>query len=95
MAIEVIRLGILQELSALNRVKDGPEAFVMYVATSTGSLGSFIVGVLVAGIGMLTIPSISTWIISTSGVTNAARVGAGAIQKSIRGVGVITRDSGG
>ena len=34
MAIEVVRLGILQELAALNQVKDDPEAFVMYVATS-------------------------------------------------------------
>jgi hypothetical protein len=91
MAIEVVRLGILQELAALNRVKDDPEAFVMYVATSSGSIGSFIVSILVAAIGMLTIPSISTWIINTSGVTNAARVGGGVMQKTISSLGAGAR----
>lgn len=94
MAIEVVRLGILQELAALNRVKDDPEAFVMYVATSSGSIGSFIVSILVAAIGMLTIPSISTWIINTSGVTNAARIGGGVLQKSISSLGSAARSAG-
>lgn len=92
MAIEVVRLGILQELAALNRAKDDPEAFIMYVATSSGSMSSFIVAVLVAAIGMLTIPSISTWIISTSGVTNAARVGGSAVQKTITVSGAAARN---
>lgn len=91
MAIEVVRLGILQELAALNRAKDDPEAFVMYVATSSGSISSFIVAILVAAIGMLTIPSISTWIINTSGVTNAARVGGGVMQKTISTIGAGAR----
>jgi hypothetical protein len=93
MAIEVVRLGILQELAALNQVKDDPEAFVMYVATSSGSMGNFIVAILVAAIGMLTIPSISTWIISTSGVTNAARVGGGVMQKSVSALGAGARQT--
>ena len=92
MAIEVVRLGILQELAALNRAKDDPEAFIMYVATSSGSMSSFIVAILVAAIGMLTIPSISTWIISTSGVTNAARVGGGVVQKTITVSGAAARN---
>ena len=92
MAIEVVRLGILQELAALNRAKDDPEAFIVYVATSSGSMSSFIVAILVAAIGMLTIPSISTWIISTSGVTNAARVGGGVVQKTITVSGAAARN---
>jgi hypothetical protein len=93
MAIEVVRLGVLQELAALNQVKDDPEAFVMYVATSSGSMGNFIVAILVAAIGMLTVPSISTWIISTSGVTNAARVGGGVMQKSVSALGAGARQT--
>lgn len=82
MAIEVIRLGVLKELNALNSVKTDPNAFVMYVATSSGNLFSFIASILVAAIGMLTIPSISTWIVSTSGATNAMRTGGSIIMKS-------------
>jgi hypothetical protein len=91
MAIEVVRLGIMQELEALNQVKDDPEAFVMYVATSSGSMGSFIVSVLVAAIGMLTIPSISTWIVSTSGATNAMRTAGGVMYKSVQALGAGAR----
>ena len=87
MAIEVVRLGILQELAALNQVKDDPEAFVMYVATSSGEMGSFVVSILVAAIGMLTVPSISTWIVSTSGATNAMRTAGGVIHQSAAAVG--------
>jgi hypothetical protein len=87
MAIEVVRLGIMQELAALNQVKDNPDAFVMYVATSSGSMGSFIAAILVAAIGMLTIPSISTWIVSTSGATNAMRTAGGVMQQSVSALG--------
>ncbi len=82
MAIEVIRLGVLKELTALNAVKTDPNAFVMYVATSSGNLFSFIASILVAAIGMLTIPSISTWIVSTSGATNAMRTGGSVVMRS-------------
>lgn len=69
-----------------------PDADAIYIFITNGifSFGTVIISFLVGAIAMFTVPSISTWIISTSGVTSAAstagrasavvggKVGAGA-----------------
>lgn len=69
-----------------------PNADAIYIFITNGifSFGTVIISFLVGAIAMFTVPSISTWIISTSGVTSAAstagrasamvggKVGAGA-----------------
>ena len=45
--------------------------FILYVSQNDGGANYFIVALLLGAFVMLTIPAISTWIISTSGITNA------------------------
>lgn len=58
------------------------QAIQVFATNGVYSFGTVIIALLVGAIAMLTVPSISTWIISTSGVTSAAstagRAAAGA-----------------
>ena len=46
-------------------------AFILYVSQNDGGSNFFIVSLLLGALVMMTIPAISTWIISTSGITYA------------------------
>lgn len=50
----------------------GVEALAAYAGNGVMSFGMVIISFIVGGLVMLTVPSMSTWIVSTSGVTSAA-----------------------
>jgi len=56
-------------------------AFVMYVGMTSGGVNSFLLTALLGAFAMLTIPFVSTWIVSTTGVGQAVggMVGGAAI----------------
>ena len=71
MSMVVVQYGIEREIELLRYVLGNEAAFIMYVSQNDGGSFFFIVSLLVGGLSMLTIPVISTWIISTSGVSQA------------------------
>jgi hypothetical protein len=55
------------------------QALGMFASNGLLSFGMVIVTFLIGGLTMLTVPSISTWIVSTSGITSASStMGRGA-----------------
>jgi hypothetical protein len=55
------------------------EKLVAFASNGLLSFGMVIVTFLIGGLTMLTVPSISTWVVSTSGITSAASsMGRGA-----------------
>jgi hypothetical protein len=59
------------------------QALAMFASNGVLSFGMVIVTFLIGGLSMLTVPSISTWIVSTSGITSAAStMGRGASNMS-------------
>ena len=60
------------------------EMFIAYVGSSSGHLSFYMVALLMAALSMLSIPVISTWIINTTGVSQAfttvARTGTGMLK---------------
>lgn len=66
-----------QELLATNGER--LEKLALFASNGVLSFGMVIVTFLIGGLTMLTVPSISTWIVSTSGITSAAStMGRGA-----------------
>ena len=71
MSMVVVQYGIEREIELLRYVLGNEAAFILYVSHNDGGSFFFIVSLLIGGLTMLTIPVISTWIISTSGVSHA------------------------
>lgn len=67
----LIRYALEKELLLLDFVLQDETAFFFYISSNDGSTNFYLVSLLVGGLAMLTIPIISTWIISTSGIGNA------------------------
>ncbi len=67
----LIRYALEKELLLLDFVLQNETAFFFYISSNDGSTNFYLVSLLVGGLAMLTIPIISTWIISTAGVGNA------------------------
>lgn len=62
------------------------QAIQVFATNGLYSFGTVIIALIVGAIAMLTVPSISTWIISTSGITSAASTAgraAGGAGKSV------------
>jgi hypothetical protein len=67
----VVQYGIERETELLRYVLSNEVAFILYVSQNDGGANFFIISLLLGAMVMLTIPVISTWIISTSGVSQA------------------------
>lgn len=74
----VLKYGLETEIGILEEVMDDEAAFLMYVTQTSGDVSIYIVCALIAGVSMLTIPIVSTWIIQTSGVGQAIGAVTGA-----------------
>lgn len=71
LSLIVMEYGLGREIDILNEALSNEAAFVMYVGMTSGGVNSFILTAILGGLGMLTIPFISTWIVSTTGVGQA------------------------
>lgn len=80
-SLTIVQYALISEIDTLEHVLSNEAAFTMYVAMSSGGVNSFIISMLVGAFSMLTIPIISTWIVSTAGVGQAVGgfVGGAAI----------------
>ncbi len=75
------KYGIEREIEILEYALRNEAAFVMYVGMTSGGVNSFLLTALLGAFAMLTIPFVSTWIVSTTGVGQAVggMVGGAAI----------------
>lgn len=71
LSLIVMEYGIEREIEILEYALSNEAAFVMYVAMTSGGVNSFILTAILGGLGMLTIPFVSTWIVSTTGIGQA------------------------
>lgn len=67
----VVQYGIERETELLQYVLNNEAAFILYVSQNDGGANFFIVSLLLGAFVLMTIPAISTWIITTSGITQA------------------------
>lgn len=81
LSLIVMEYGLEREIEILKEALSNEAAFVMYVAMTSGGVNSFILTAILGGLGMLTIPFVSTWIVSTTGIGQAVggMVGGAAI----------------
>lgn len=70
-SLVVMQYGLEREIEILEYALKNEAAFVMYVGTMSGGVNSFILTALLGAFSMLTIPFVSTWIVSTTGVGQA------------------------
>lgn len=71
LSMVLVQYGMEREIELLRYALSNEAAFIFFVSQNSGGANFFIVSLLIGGLAMLTIPVISTWIISTSGVGNA------------------------
>ncbi len=71
LSMVIVQYGIERETEFLQYILNNEAAFILYVSQNDGGANFFIVSLLLGAFVMLTIPAISTWIISTSGITQA------------------------
>jgi len=80
----LVRYGQEREIEVLNAVTENEEMFIAYVGSSTGHISFYLVSLLMAALAMLCIPVISTWIVNTTGVsqafTSVARTSTGMLK---------------
>jgi len=80
----LVRYGQEREIEILEAATKNEELFIAYVGSSTGHLSLYLVSLLMASLAMLCIPVISTWIINTTGVsqafTSVARASTGMLK---------------
>lgn len=88
-SLVIMQYSLEREIEILEYALSNEAAFVMYTSMSSGGVNMFIITCLIGAVSMLTIPFVSTWIISTTGVGHAiggmvagtmviAKAGAGA-----------------
>lgn len=83
MSMVVVQYGMEREIEFLRFVLKNEAAFMLYISQNDGGSYFFIVTLLIGGLVMLTIPVISTWIISTSGVNQAVSQMTMGLRKAI------------
>ena len=71
LSMVLVQYGMEREIELLRFVLQNEAAFIFYVSQNDGGSNFFIVTLLIGGLTMLSVPIISTWIISTSGVGSA------------------------
>jgi hypothetical protein len=86
LAMVLVQYGMEREIEILRFILRNEAAFIHYVTQTNVGANFFILSLLIGGLTMLTIPIISTWIISTTGVGNAISAmsrGAGRVMRLI------------
>lgn len=84
----LIRYSLEQEISRMNHLAQVDEAaFMKWTMFSPGLMGYYVVGLLVGGAVMLSVPSVSTWIVSSSGVNSAVSASAGGAASGAQAIG--------
>ena len=80
-SLVAMQYGLEREIEILEYTLRNEAAFVMYVGMTSGGVNSFLLTALLGAFAMLTIPFVSTWIVSTTGVGQAigGMVGGAAI----------------
>ncbi|UZS00017.1 plasmid transfer protein [Chondrinema litorale] len=71
LSLLLIRYGLEKELVLLDFVLKDEAAFFFYISSNDGSANFYLVSLIIGALAMLSIPVISTWIVSTSGIGNA------------------------
>lgn len=81
LSLAIMGYGIEKEIAILHEALSNEAAFIMYVGMSSGGVNSFILTLLLGAFSMLTIPFVSTWVVSTTGIGQAVggMVGGAAI----------------
>jgi hypothetical protein len=64
---------------------DHTNEFMAWAAASPGLLGYYLVGLLLGGVCLLTVPSISTWVVASSGINSAVGVAGRAASAAVSG----------
>lgn len=78
-SMNLIEYSLREELGMLRKVLANDDVFIAFVTSQQTQGGVIVVAFVVGGIGMLTIPVIAQWIVSTSGVGQAiGKVARGA-----------------
>ncbi len=80
----LITYALEKELLILEYVLQNEAAFFLFISSNDGSANFYLVSLLIGASTMLTIPILSTWIISTTGIGNA-------VSTAVKGGMVITR----
>jgi hypothetical protein len=70
-SLVIMQYSLEREIEILEYALTNEAAFIMYTSTSSGGVNMFITTCLLGSITMLTIPFVSTWIVSTTGVGHA------------------------
>lgn len=71
LSMVLVQYGMEREIELLRYALNNEAAFIFYVSQNSCGANFFIVTLLIGGLAMLTVPVVSTWIISTAGVGNA------------------------
>lgn len=87
LSMVLVQYGMEREIEILQYVLNNEAAFILYVSQNDGGSNFFIVTLLIGGFAMLSIPVISTWIISTSGVGNALSAMGRSATRAVRLMG--------
>ena len=70
-SLVIMQYSLEREIEILTEALNNEATFIMYTSLSSGGVNMFIVVCLIGAVSMLTIPFVSTWIISTTGVGHA------------------------
>ena len=79
LSISLVLMGyaLNKEIDVLHQVLSDQTAFIMYTTKTSAAENAFSLVCLVGGVGMLTVPFISTWIVHTTGVGQAVGAAVG------------------
>ena len=71
LSMSMLTFCLQKEIVVLQKAMADEAYFFAYITTNYGGANFYVVALITGGLGMLTIPIISTWIINTTGVGNA------------------------
>jgi hypothetical protein len=80
-AMTFVKYSLNYEIQVYEKLMADEDAFILYATASNSVQISFIVALLTGAAAMLTVPTVSTWIVNTSGVGQAVgKMSKGMIQ---------------
>lgn len=87
LSLTIMKFSLDKEVSILESALKNETVFIAYAALSSGGTNMFIITCIIGAISLLTVPVISTWIISTTGAGSAigTMVGGAAAATKIIG----------
>ena len=76
-----VKYSLNYEIQVYEKLMADEDAFILYATASNSVQITFIVALLTGAAAMLTVPTVSTWIVNTSGVGQAVgKMSKGMIQ---------------